>query len=94
MGRWLRRPEGSNWGDFGEDDRVGRMNLVTPERRRRAIAEAREGHVFLLGLPLDYPKGSMFPGRTPPGTRGDLRQRRQADVRLADAGQHGGHRQR
>ena len=66
MGRWLKRPEGSNWGDFGEDDQVGRMNLVTPERRRRAIAEAKEGHAFLLGLPLDYPRGGIFAGRNPP----------------------------
>lgn len=66
MGRWAKRPDGANWGDFGEDDRVGRMNLVTPERRRRAIAEAREGQAFLLGLPLDYPKGGMFAGRNPP----------------------------
>ena len=66
MGRWLKRPEGANWGDFGADDQVGRMNLVTPEVRRRAIAEAREGHAFLLGLPLDHPKGQIFPGRFPP----------------------------
>jgi hypothetical protein len=66
VGRWLKRPEGSNWGQFGEDDQVGRMNLVTPARRRRALAEAREGECFLLGLPLDYPKGQIFPGRLPP----------------------------
>lgn len=66
MSRWLKRPEGSNWGTFGPDDQIGRMNLVTPERRRRAIAEAREGRAFLLGLPLDFPKGRIFPGRNPP----------------------------
>ncbi|WP_174274209.1 cyclase family protein [Sphingomonas bacterium] len=66
MGRWLRRPEGSNWGAFGEDDQIGRMNLVTPKVRLRAIAEAREGHAFLLGLPLDHPKSQIFPGRHPP----------------------------
>ena len=66
MGRWLHRPEGSNWGEFGEDDQIGRMNLITPERRLRAIAEAREGKVFMLGLPLDYPRGGLFPGRNPP----------------------------
>jgi len=66
MPRWLKRPEGSNWGAFGDDDQVGRMNLVTPERRRRALAEAREGRCFLLGLPLDYPKGKIFAGRNPP----------------------------
>lgn len=65
MSRWLKRPEGSNWGQFGDDDQVGRMNLVTPERRRRALAEAREGQVFFLGLPLDYPK-ALVSGRQPP----------------------------
>jgi hypothetical protein len=66
MPRWLKRPEGSNWGDFGEDDQVGRMNLVTPERRRRALAEAREGLCFFLGLPLDHPRQQIFPARNPP----------------------------
>ena len=66
MPRWLKRPEGSNWGDFGEDDQIGRMNLVTPEVRRRALAEAKEGRAFLLGLPLDYPRGGIFAGRNPP----------------------------
>lgn len=66
MARWLKRPEGANWGEFGEQDTVGRMNLVTPERRRRALAEAREGEVFLLGLPLDHPRSQLFPGRVPP----------------------------
>ena len=27
--RWKRRPEGSNWGDFGPDDQIGRLNLLT-----------------------------------------------------------------
>jgi len=27
--RWVNRPEGSNWGDFGEDDQLGRINLLT-----------------------------------------------------------------
>ncbi len=66
MKRWLQRPAGSNWGEFGPDDQVGRMNLITPEIRRRALAEAREGLVFLLGMPLDYPKGPIFAGRNPP----------------------------
>jgi hypothetical protein len=66
MSRWLRRPAGANWGLFGDDDQVGRMNLITPQHRRRAIAEALEGRVFLLGLPLDVPKGQIFPGRRAP----------------------------
>lgn len=35
--RWKNRPEGSNWGDFGPDDQLGRMNLITPERRLNAF---------------------------------------------------------
>ncbi|MBG9387963.1 cyclase family protein [Caenimonas aquaedulcis] len=63
--RWVRRPDGSNWGDFGDDDRLGRLNLITPERRRAALAEAREGLVFCLSLPLDVGPG-MNPSRFPP----------------------------
>lgn len=66
MKRWLHRPEGSNWGEFGADDQVGRMNLITPERRRQALSEARQGIVFVLGLPLDYPKGPIFANRQGP----------------------------
>ena len=55
--RWTRRPEGSNWGEFGEDDQVGRLNLITPEMRLAAAAEIREGLCFPLSLPLDYPGG-------------------------------------
>lgn len=66
MRRWLHRPKGSNWGDFGEDDQIGRMNLVTPERRLRAIGEVREGLAFALGLPLDHPRQQVFAGRNPP----------------------------
>lgn len=67
MSRWRKRPAGSNWGEFGEDDQIGRMNLVTPERRRAALREAREGVVFTLSLPLDYPGGSsLFQHRKPP----------------------------
>jgi hypothetical protein len=31
--RWKQRPEGSNWGEFGDDDQHGRLNLLTPARR-------------------------------------------------------------
>jgi kynurenine formamidase len=55
--RWTRRPEGSNWGDYGPDDQLGRMNSITPEMRLAALREVREGKVFALSLPLDYPGG-------------------------------------
>jgi len=58
MRRWKNRPEGSNWGEFGDDDQRGRMNLVTPEIRKRAAQEIKEGISFCLSLPLDYPGGS------------------------------------
>lgn len=66
--RWVQRPEGSNWGDFGPEDQLGRMNLITPERRRAALAEAKEGLCFSLGLPLDLPGGTALTGglRQPP----------------------------
>ena len=63
--RWRRRPDGSNWGEFGPDDRLGRLNLITPERRRAALAEALEGIVFCLSLPLDLGPG-LNPRRKPP----------------------------
>ena len=61
--RWRQRPPGSNWGDFGADDQRGRMNLLTPERRLRALAEVKEGRVFCLSLPLDLPGGQVLNAR-------------------------------
>ena len=72
--RWQRRPPGSNWGDFGADDQCGRMNLLTPEKVRQGIAEAREGLSFCLSLPLDYPGGNLLnPRRMPPVLQPTLR---------------------
>lgn len=83
MPRWKNRPEGSNWGEFGEDDQQGRLNLLTPERRLRAIRTVQEGRTFTLSLPLDYPGGNtlshhrhppqMFPGKTEDGASTYLR---------------------
>ncbi|MFQ5956045.1 MAG: cyclase family protein [Kiloniellales bacterium] len=65
--RWRRRPEGSNWGDFGADDQFGRLNLLTPEKLRLAALEVKEGVNFCLSLPLDYPGGNILnPRRHPP----------------------------
>jgi kynurenine formamidase len=60
--RWKKRPEGSNWGDYGPDDQVGRMNELTPERRLAGIREVKEGKAFILSLPLDYPGGNTLIG--------------------------------
>ncbi|MBM3600900.1 MAG: cyclase family protein [Alphaproteobacteria bacterium] len=75
--RWKRRPEGSTWGDFGPDDQLGRLNLLTPERVRRAVQEVREGITFCLSLPLDYPGGNKLnPRRHPPRLRATVREGR------------------
>lgn len=67
MSRWVNRPEGSNWGDFGPDDQIGRLNLITPERVRAAAAEVKTGERFCLSLPLDLPGGNLLnPRRYPP----------------------------
>ncbi len=72
--RWNIRPDGSNWGDFGDDDQTGRMALVTPERRLAALREATVGIAFTLSLPLDYPGGAgLTPTRRPPELRAGLR---------------------
>ncbi|WP_407525463.1 cyclase family protein [Methylobacterium oryzisoli] len=65
--RWRRRPEGSTWGDWGPEDEIGRLNLLTPEKVRQGVAEVREGLTFCLSLPLDYPGGNVLnPRRHPP----------------------------
>jgi hypothetical protein len=55
--RWKKRPNGATWGDFGPDDQLGRLNLLTPEKVRQAVAEVRDGIAKCLCLPLDYPGG-------------------------------------
>ena len=65
--RWVNRPEGSNWGDFGEDDQLGRLNLLTPQKVREGAAEVREGLAFCLSMPLDFPRGvGLLPYRKGP----------------------------
>ena len=65
--RWKNRPDGSNWGEFGEDDQRGRLNLLTAERRLLALQEVKTGEVFCLSHPLDKPGGSVLNAfRKPP----------------------------
>lgn len=67
MPRWVNRPAGSNWGEFGDDDQIGRLNLVTPEKILAAAAEVITGERFCLSLPLDLPGGNILnPRRYPP----------------------------
>ena len=65
--RWQRRPPGSTWGDWGADDQLGRLNLLTADKVLKGVAEVKEGRTFCLSLPLDYPGGTAVnPRRHPP----------------------------
>ncbi len=43
----------SAWGLFGQDDNLGLVNLMTPERIAAAAGLVRQGQVFCLDMPLD-----------------------------------------
>lgn len=61
--RWVQRPERSTWGDFGDDDELGRINLITPEKVLQGVREVQTGETFCLSLPLDYPGGNALHDR-------------------------------
>jgi len=68
--RWKFRPDGSNWGDFGDDDQLGSLNYITPGRVLAAVREITDGRAFCLSLPLDFPGGRVLaPHRFPPELR-------------------------
>lgn len=64
--RWTRRPPGSTWGDWGDDDELGRINLLTPEKILQGVREVEAGISFCLSLPLDYPGGTALNQRRQP----------------------------
>ena len=66
MKRWKHRPEGSTWGDWGDDDQLGRLNLITPKKVLEGIAEVKDGRSFCLSLPLDFPGGNVLNARRLP----------------------------
>src|SRR5205085_11173318 len=55
---WLYKR--SNWGRWGDDDQRGALNLITPEKRRRAAQLVKSGEAFSLSLPLPVAPGGMF----------------------------------
>ena len=72
--RWKQRPTNSNWGDFGENDQLGRINLITSKKVLQGIAEVKTGKTFCLSLPLDYPGGNVVsPVRFPPDLKPVIR---------------------
>jgi kynurenine formamidase len=53
-------PAGAAWGVFGDDDEVGTINLLTPERVIAAADSIRSGKVFALNLPINIPDPPLF----------------------------------
>src|SRR5687767_10258788 len=46
LDRWMK--ELSNWGRWGKDDQRGAANLITPAKRKQALALARTGETVSL----------------------------------------------
>jgi kynurenine formamidase len=42
----------SNWGRWGKDDQRGALNLITPEKRKQALALVKEGEATSLARPV------------------------------------------
>lgn len=58
-------PPHSAWGLFGDDDQLGCLNLLTPERVLAASTLVLKGAVFPLNLPIDRPNPPLY-GRGAP----------------------------
>ena len=48
------------WGEFGPEDQIGAINLITPETRTAAAALVRTGRTVTLANPMDKVKASEF----------------------------------
>jgi kynurenine formamidase len=53
----------SNWGRWGDEDEIGTLNFVTPEKRIAASKLVKTGKIFDLGIPFDkngpWPSGGF-----------------------------------
>ena len=53
----------SNWGRWRDDDQLGTLNLVTPEKRRRAAALVTEGTTVSCSWDIsNVPAADQFDG--------------------------------
>ena len=52
-------PQGAAW-VWGEDDFLGRLNLLTPTRVAAAKSEIKTGEIVPVNLPLDEPRNPAF----------------------------------
>ena len=53
-------PPRSAWGLFGDDDQIGTLNLLTPERVAAAAKLVRSGQVFAMNWELEQPNPPLF----------------------------------
>src|SRR5437660_8210811 len=53
-------PPGSSWGLWGDDDVLGTLNLLTPERTAAAAQLITRGAVFPLNLEMELPGPPLF----------------------------------
>jgi hypothetical protein len=51
----------SNWGRWGDDDELGAANLITPAKRRQALATAKEGVTISLAHDIPQEKAADAP---------------------------------
>jgi kynurenine formamidase len=57
----------SNWGRWGDDDELGTVNFITPEKTKAAAKLVRQGKILSLAIPFDKDgPQSGFAGRTNP----------------------------
>jgi kynurenine formamidase len=71
------------WGVFGPDDRLGCINLLTPERVAAAALLVERGTMVSLDLPLDEPNPPLY-GRLPYRHEVFALSRQEMDDRLDD----------
>ena len=57
--QWMK--ELSNWGRWGEMDELGAANLITPAKRKQALALAREGRTVSLAHDVPQEKAADTP---------------------------------
>lgn len=53
-------PPHSAWGVFGDDDEIGTLNLLTPERVAAAARLVKTGEVFAMNWELEQPNPPLF----------------------------------
>lgn len=53
-------PQRSAWGVFGENDEIGTLNLLTPERVAAAATLVKTGEVFSMSWELEKPHPPLF----------------------------------